>query len=244
MEFSLSGRISMPSDAPHKCVLVLAPHPDDESLGCGGTIRLLTQAGTSVDVIYLTRGENGLNSPLVEPPGVHAELAATREAEARAACKVLGVRDVEFFSGIDGGLVNQPHLAHPLAGLITEKRYQRVFCPWYGEAHPDHVATFRLLQRALREARLTPSVWLYEIWTPLIPTDHVPIDATMAAKREAIEKHQSQLACLDYLEAFVGLSSYRALACPPSKYAEAFQVMDTLALLNVTPSFTRLGTSA
>lgn len=227
------------NDSPQKSVLVLAPHPDDESLGCGGTIRLLTQAGTLVDVVYLTRGENGLNSPLVEPLSVHAELAATREAEARAACDVLGVRDVEFLNGIDGGLVNQPHLAHPLAGMMTERRYHRVFCPWHGEAHPDHLATFRLLQRAVREAQLGPSVWLYEVWTPLVPTDHVPIDATMAAKRQAIEKHQSQLACLDYLHAFVGLSSYRALACPPSRYAEAFQVIDTPALLNVNTSYPR-----
>jgi LmbE family N-acetylglucosaminyl deacetylase len=217
-----------------KRVLVLAPHPDDESLGCGGTIRLLAEAGTHVDVVFLTRGENGLNAPHLESIAVHAELAATRVAEARSACEILGVRDVEFLNGIDGGLLNQPHLAHPLAGLMAERRYQRVFCPWYGEAHPDHVATFRLLQRAVRETNLLPTVWLYEVWTPLVPTDHVPIDATMGAKKQAIEKHQSQLACLDYLHAFVGLSSYRALACPPSEYAEAFLVMDTPMLLNVS----------
>jgi LmbE family N-acetylglucosaminyl deacetylase len=216
-----------------KNILVLAPHPDDESLGCGGTVKLLTQAGMQVDVILMTRGENGLDAPHQQSAAAHEQLAATREREARAACEVLGVRNVEFLSGIDGDLMHQPQLVKPLAGLLSAGNYQRIFAPWYGEAHPDHVATFRLLQRALAESTARPSIWLYEVWTPLLPTDHVPIDTTMPAKRTAIEKHQSQLDCLDYLGAFVGLAAYRALACPPSRYAEAFLTMDTPTLLNL-----------
>jgi LmbE family N-acetylglucosaminyl deacetylase len=219
--------------SPSKNILVLAPHPDDECLGCGGTVKLLTQAGMQVDVILLTRGENGLDAPAQQPAAVHEQLAATREREARAACAVLGVRNVEFLAGIDGGLMHQPHLVKPLAGQLHAGNYHRIFAPWYGEAHPDHVATFRLLQRALAESSLRPAIWLYEVWTPLVPTDHVPIDATMPAKREAIQQHQSQLDCLDYLGAFVGLAAYRALACPPSRYAEAFLTMDTPTLLNL-----------
>jgi N-acetylglucosamine malate deacetylase 1 len=216
-----------------KNILVLAPHPDDESLGCGGTIKLLTQAGMQVDVLLMTRGENGLDAPAQQPAIAHEQLAVSREAEARAACKVLGVRSVEFLNGIDGGLIHQPHLVKPLASMLQMGNYQRVFAPWYGEAHPDHVATFRILQRALAEAATRPAIWLYEVWSPLPPTDHVPIDATMSAKREAIAKHESQLACLDYLSAFVGLAAYRALACPPSSYAEAFLTMDTGTLLTL-----------
>lgn len=219
--------------SPSKTILVLAPHPDDESLGCGGTVKLLTQAGMQVDVILMTRGENGLDAPSQQPAPVHEQLAATREREVRAACEVLGVRDVQFMTGIDGGLIHQPHLVKPLASLLQAGNYQRIFAPWYGEAHPDHVATFRLMQRALAESSLRPAIWLYEVWTPLVPTDHVPIDATMAAKRAAIEQHRSQLDCLDYLSAFVGLAAYRALACPPSRYAEAFLTMDTTTVLNL-----------
>jgi LmbE family N-acetylglucosaminyl deacetylase len=216
-----------------KNILVLAPHPDDESLGCGGTIKLLTQSGMQVDVVLLTRGENGLDAPGQQPPSVHAQLAARREIEARAACEVLGVRDVQFLSGSDGGLRDQPHLAQAIRSILEAGNYQRVFAPWHGEAHPDHAATFRLLQRALAESAARPSIWLYEVWTPLAPTDHVPIDVTMPAKRAAIEKHQSQLECLDYLGAFVGLAAYRALVCPPSQYAEAFHVLDTPSLLAI-----------
>ncbi len=68
-----------------KNILVLAPHPDDESLGCGGTIKLLTQAGMQVDVLLMTRGENGLDAPGHQPADEHEQQAARREAEARAA---------------------------------------------------------------------------------------------------------------------------------------------------------------
>jgi LmbE family N-acetylglucosaminyl deacetylase len=214
-------------------VLVLAPHPDDESLGCGGTLCLLSQAGAAVDVVFLTRGENGVPVPQDHSERAQARLADTRESEARAACEILGVRGVEFLAGIDGGLSNQPHLAHSVAGLLREHKYRRVFAPWQGEAHPDHVATFRLLQRALHDAEVAPAIWLYEVWTPLTPTDYVPIDATIDAKRAAIEKHQSQLACLDYLAAFMGLAAYRALACAPARYAEAFLAVDTSTLLSM-----------
>lgn len=216
-----------------KNILVLAPHPDDESLGCGGTLKLLTQAGMQVDVVFLTRGENGLDAPGQQPEIAHTQLAARRETEARAACSILGIRDVQFLNGIDGGLSHQPHLAHTISSIVGNGGYQRIFAPWHGEAHPDHVATFRLLQRALAESLSRPALWLYEVWTPLTPTDHVPIDTTMAAKRAAIEQHQSQLECLDYLGAFVGLAAYRALACPPSEYAEAFLVCDTQTLLSL-----------
>lgn len=216
-----------------KNILVLAPHPDDESLGCGGTVKLLTQAGMQVDVVLMTRGENGIDAPGQQPAAIHEQLAVTREAEVRAACAVLGVRAVEFMNGIDGGLMHQPHLVKPLASVLNAGNYQRIFAPWYGEAHPDHVATFRLLQRALVESALRPAVWLYEVWTPLVPTDHVPIDTTIAAKREAVQQHQSQLECLDYLNGFLGLAAYRALACPPSRYAEAFLTLDTPTLINV-----------
>ncbi|WP_425617311.1 PIG-L deacetylase family protein [Anatilimnocola sp. NA78] len=216
-----------------KNVLVLAPHPDDESLGCGGTIRLLTQAGKQVDVVFMTRGENGCDAPQQQAEHVHAQLAMTREAEARAACQLLGVSNVEFLRGVDGGLSDQPHLAQSIEYLLGAGNYHRIFAPWQGEAHLDHQATFRMLQRAVAASGTTPAIWLYEVWTPLQPTDFVPIDPTMAAKREAIAQHVSQLACLDYMNAFVGLASYRALSCPPSRYAEAFVTLDTPTFLAI-----------
>lgn len=212
-------------------ILVLAPHPDDESLGCGGTITLLTQAGAAVDVLYLTRGEFGLEAPEASTPEARQHLAETRMREAHAACCILGVRQVDFLDGADGRLAESPHLAADLHGRLKEGEYGRVFCPWPHDRHPDHQATFRLLQRALRNDNAPLHVWLYEVWTPLLPTICVPIDSTMVIKVEAIRAHKSQLACLDYLSAFQGLAAYRSLACPGTRYAEAFQTGDRAMVL-------------
>jgi len=212
-------------------VLVLAPHPDDETLGCGGTIKLLTQAGTAVDVLYSTRGELGFEAPEATTATSRQQLADVRTAEARAACAVLGVRQVDFLNGRDGSLAEQAHLASDLGDRLRAGDYDRVFCPWPQDRHPDHQATFACLRTALASQSRLPHVWLYEVWTPLLPSLCVPIDSVIEAKEAAIRAHQSQLACLDYLTAFRGLASYRSLFCPGSRFAEAFQVTDGAQLL-------------
>ncbi|MGB4018385.1 MAG: PIG-L family deacetylase, partial [Syntrophomonadaceae bacterium] len=67
-------------------ILVLAPHPDDDIIGCGGSIANLTAQGHEVVILYLTSGESG--SLEMDP----AQLARTREEEARRAGQLLGVR--------------------------------------------------------------------------------------------------------------------------------------------------------
>ena len=219
----------MPSTPPR--ILVLAPHPDDESLGCGGTIKLLTSSGTPCDICFMTRGELGCEDASHMSTGREKVVAACRTAEAREASQLLGAREVFFLDGLDGRLSEQPGLAQSLGSILRGGTYTRVFCPWKGELHPDHLATYQLLLTALVDAPMVMSIWLYEVWTPLVPTNYVPIDATLEAKRRAIGAHQSQLELLDYLGAFTGLAAYRGLQCPPTQYAEAFIVRTREELL-------------
>ncbi len=215
-------------------VLVLAPHPDDETFGCGGTICMLTESGVIVDVAFLTRGEHGLD-PGAEPSlEASRQMAEIRSREARAACDVLGVREVVFLNGSDTRLGEELQLAGSIANLLRSGGYQRVFCPWPQDSHDDHKATFAHLRRAVAESELNPAVWLYEVWKPLPANTYVPIDRTIETKRQAIEKYQSQLPQLNYREGFLGLAAYRSLFCPGSTYAEAFWVCDRRELLNLT----------
>lgn len=80
-------------------VLVLSPHPDDESTGCGGTLHLHTLAGDEVRVMFLLSGENGgwwVKSP--------QELTDRRQAEATRAAERLGVQQIELWREPDGML--------------------------------------------------------------------------------------------------------------------------------------------
>lgn len=208
-----------------KRILVLSPHPDDESFGCGGTIKFLTAAGHQVDVLYMTRGELGVDIPHLSTKTGRDELKSVRSREAHAACEILGVRSVRFLDGRDGHLAKHPEIALELSNTLLTEHYERVFCPHEGEAHPDHVATYRFLFEALQREPLGYDlhVWLYEVWTPLVPDLVVPIDATLEAKMAAIDVHLSQLAHLDYRAAFRGLAAYRSLFCEGCQFAEAFQ---------------------
>lgn len=132
--------------------LVLAPHPDDEAFGCGGMIHRMTSSGALVDVAFLTRGELG-NEEGLSCGRWQAELVRRRTAEAQAACKILGAASVVFLDGNDGRLRAQPHLVRDVLRLLQGKPYRTVFCPWGGESHPDHVATYGFLMAALAEYR-------------------------------------------------------------------------------------------
>src|SRR3954467_4681373 len=125
-----------------KPVLVLAPHPDDETFGCGGTIRMLTESGVDVDVAFMTRGEQGLSGAAERTAEAARQLAEVRTREAQAACGVLGVRSVFFLEGSDTRVRDEPHLAERIAGLLKQDSYGRVFCPWPQDAHEDHQAEF------------------------------------------------------------------------------------------------------
>ena len=214
-------------------MLVLAPHPDDETFGCGGTIRMLTDSGIAVDVAFLTRGEQGLDGGPPITPAQSEALATVRMTEARLACDVLGVRHVTFLGGCDTRLGEQPELAGPIAQLLQGDEYQRVFCPWPHDAHDDHKATFGLLRRAVAGRNGPTGYWLYEVWKPLPANTYVPIDHTLLAKRQAIEQYRSQLNQLNYREGFLGLAAYRSLFCPASSYAEAFLVCDHRELMQL-----------
>jgi len=215
-------------------VLVLAPHPDDETFGCGGTIRMLTESGIVVDVAFLTRGEQGIE-PGTEPSlDASRRMAEIRSHEGRAACDVLGVRSILFLNGSDTRLSEEPQLAASIAELVRRGNYQRVFCPWPQDGHDDHKATFVHLRRAVVENELSPAIWLYEVWKPLPANTYVPIDRTIGSKRQAIDQYQSQLRQLNYREGFVGLAAYRSLFCPGSSYAEAFWVCDRRELMDIT----------
>lgn len=211
--------------------LVLAPHPDDETLGCGGTLRRIAAEGGGVDVLFLTRGERGVEAGLAASRQVEIDLAERRTHEAEEAGRLLGVRNIRFLSGNDGRLAAQPELAEEIYRQLTAEDYRSVFCPWPGEAHTDHVATYRLLHSALARCHREISVWLYEVWTPQTPNIVLPIDDAIETKLAAINAYQSQITLLDYASAFRALAQYRSLFCPSSSYAEAFYTCDRSSLL-------------
>jgi N-acetylglucosamine malate deacetylase 1 len=203
-------------------ILVIAPHPDDESIGCGGTLYFHTQRGDRVAVVYLTSGELGLKK-------LPREQAWTiREAEARKAAKILRLAEPAFLRCPDWVL--NEHVKTASAALVRHLKSElpeMVYMPHPLEWHPDHKAASPILWGAVRQCGISPKVVRgYEIWTPMPEFDHVEnIDEAMPIKLRAIRAHRSQLEQLPYDRAIRGLNEYRGAIAGRCRYAEVFQTL-------------------
>ncbi len=184
--------------------LIVAPHQDDESLGCGGLIAGSVRAGTPPAVVFVTDGS-------ASHPGSRrfdaAARAGVRRKEALAACAILGVgRDRVAFLGLPDG--NAPHQGCAFEAAAARLREigarfgcRSVLAPWVGDPHGDHVAAHRMAAVAARAGRLAH--WSYIVWGWTLTEDaevadegadgvRVDIAAWLPLKRRAIAAHRSQ----------------------------------------------------
>jgi LmbE family N-acetylglucosaminyl deacetylase len=201
-------------------VLVLSPHPDDDAIGCGGTLRKHVVAGDEVRVVFLSSGEKGGHG---RPPD---ETARVREREAEAAAAILGLAGVEFWRQPDGAIQPSPELVARLRGVLGEFRPWRVYVPHERDTHSDHRAAVDMLRAAHGGLAGPPVVLMFEVWTPLETFDHVEdVSEFVGVKRTAIRAHASQCAVMRFDEAMLGLNRYRGEmhSWPGGDYAEVFR---------------------
>ena len=224
----------------NETVLVLAPHMDDEVIGCGGTLALHLAAGARVSVVFLTDGQRGSPAEGAEPP---ADIVATRKQEAQRALQELGISQVQYLGGEDGNLTAATAatgtLAASLRATLESAAPDIVYLPFFLEEHPDHRAASALLAAAVKGTGLAFRCHAYEVWTPLFPNCLVDIDATIDAKRRALAHYQSQLAEADYLHTSLGLNAYRSsiLHEGSCRYAEAFCAVSLEEYLDLFRSY-------
>ncbi len=215
-------------------VLVIAPHPDDEVLGCGGTIRRLADEGHDVHVAIATRGW--------EPLFPAAQVEQVR-GEARAASAALGTKQLHFLDLPVTRLVELPE--HELNGavskIVSETNPRWVLLPFRSDLHEDHKQLFDAAEVALRPlpGRLdVERILCYEtlsethwhapgVEPAFTPHLYIDISAQLPAKLTAMQCYRSQLKdapnarSLDSIEAlakFRGMTIHRHAA-------EAFMVM-------------------
>ena len=185
---------------PGGSLLVVAPHPDDESLGCGGLIALATQAGCKVTVAALTDGEASHPDSRAYPP---ARLAELRRLELRQAVDRLAgpAVAVETLGAPDGRLEACEGEAQAwLAKLGRRVSFQAVFTTWAADPHPDHKAAFRIA--AGLAAVWDADLFAYPVWGltladaedagPAAPCLRLDISTVLDRKRSAIAAHRSQ----------------------------------------------------
>lgn len=202
-------------------VLVVAPHPDDESIGCGGAICLHAGRGHRVATTFLTSGECGL-------PGLSKEEAwHVREGEAERAAEILGVASVEFLRRPDQYL--QEHTidaASALEPILQREKPEVLYLTHERDFHPDHRATVSIVQAAVRAAGIPePTLLSYEVLTPLTEFDRAEdISPVMRRKLKAMWAYRSQIRQFRYDLAFRAMNRYRGVMARAGRYAEVFRV--------------------
>lgn len=184
--------------------LVVAPHPDDETLGCGGAIALLRDRGCNVQVLVISDGT-------LSHPGSGKypapKLRALRESETISALAVLGVdaTAVTFLRLPDGGVPTQkPEFSQAVASCrnyLTQFAPQLIFLPLRYDPHPDHRASWKLIYTALTNLNLSSRLIEYPIWDwdetqrqslPNLPSWRLDISSVVKLKQQAIALYRSQ----------------------------------------------------
>ncbi|MGH8542187.1 MAG: PIG-L deacetylase family protein [Gammaproteobacteria bacterium] len=180
-------------------VLVIAPHPDDEVLGCGGTMARLADAGAEVFVAVVTRGC---------PPLFTAAQVATIRKEAHAAHALLGVRRTFYLDQPAAQLQGVPHstLNDAIGAVLKETEPDTLLVPFIGDIHLDHqlIFTSSLVAARPHSARFPTTILSYETlsetnWnaphvTPsFMPDVFVDIGATLERKLQAMSLYASQV---------------------------------------------------
>ena len=189
-----------------KPFVVLAPHPDDESLGAGGLIALARHQNHQVAVVLLTDGSQSHPKSRTYP---RERLIATRRAELAEAARILGLQTDSLFE------LGLSDAAAPTAGPEFEKAVDEVgrviarsgarslFVTWRHDPHCDHEAAARLAEE-LRCRERWLKLWAYPVWGWHLPPSRIvpapapaglriSIDEVLAQKHAAIEAHASQM---------------------------------------------------
>lgn len=190
-----------------KSAMVIMAHPDDAEFTVAGTVAKWAQAGCEVVYVLCTSGNAGTH----EPGMTRAQIAAIREEEQRAACRLLGVKEAVFLRYDDGTLQPTLELRRDLVRLIRYFKPEVVITEdptalFYGSDyinHPDHRAASQAALDAVAPAAAMPLLWPEEGEPHRVrqvyvggndrPNVWVDLSDTIEIKIEALRQHKSQL---------------------------------------------------
>ena len=180
-------------------VLVVAPHPDDEVLGCGGTMARLAAEGHAVHVLVATRGQ---------PPAFPEEGVARVRAEMKKAHALLDIAETHELDLPAAALDTVPaaQVNAEIGDIVQAVSPDTLFLPFYGDIHGDHAIVFQAAMVAARPRHnraparilcyetLSETNWYAPPVTPaFIPNVYIDIDDTLERKLDAFKCFESQV---------------------------------------------------
>ena len=217
-------------------ILVLAPHPDDEVLGCGGIIKRYSEEGQNVYVLILTRGTPKMYSD---------DRIARGRTQALQAHAIMGVKETFFFDypAPELDMVSVAAISDSISGLISKLSVDVLFIPYRGDIHIDHTVVFNAALVAARPVGVytVKKIYAYETlseteWAApfrsdiFIPDHFVDIEQYFQAKLDAMSCYTGQVRTFPNprsLELIEALAKFRGSTVGYSR-AEAFMTIRTI----------------
>ena len=201
---------------PGKKVVVIAPHEDDESIGCGGTVLKHAKNGGRLEIIFCTH------------------YTQSRMEEAKLSAKTLGSKMNHFLQFESKTLYKQTDLLSKyFTKLFLRIEPDVIFMPFAIDSHPAHIAISKAFVKAYKQTTVKSLIYAYSVWTTLIPNVMYDISDVWPEKQKAIECYKSQLASRDYIKMASSIAQYWAVVKGNNiKYCEAFLKMTAKSYVN------------
>jgi len=207
-------------------VLVISPHPDDEIIGCGGTLIKMIQEGSSVSVVQLTDGCN--TSAFKDFSG--PERKTIRLDEAKIVAKSIGFSELFFFNEVDSFLACTRDNVEKLSGILNRLQPKAIFVPFINDPHPDHHAANEILSTSLQSCTLdlaSVNIVSYEVWTFVPPNTYCIIDNQFDKKSDVLRKYRTAMKIIDYVQCCESLNAYHSYTLLVKKgFVEVFFTLD------------------
>jgi LmbE family N-acetylglucosaminyl deacetylase len=219
-------------DFSNKKILVILAHQDDETIGCGGSLKKWSRQGADIEVCFMTNGSTG-----VQQGKDGTNIVEDRMEEARQAATILGIRKVSCFSLPCQQVVNKKDNFHKVIKKIREVKPDLLITHNDLCKHRDHKRTYEIVKEAAWKAsenileqlgptHVTNCVWSCEILDPLDRVDFcVDISETWIYKMRAMDRYGTQTGILGSIEDYLdGITKVRGYAVGCSR-AESYKAI-------------------
>ena len=213
-------------------VVVIAPHQDDEAVGCGGALLLHVATGRPVYPIFV---QNGVGDPDSISDEKQQEIIEIRENEAREAARIGGFQTPQFLRHARLSLATLEPVVESLVDSLNRTKPDTIFTPFLLDPDNDHTVCNIALALALKQTGIKCQVMGYEIWSLCIANVGVAIDSVIEGKQAIISAYKSQLASTDYLNTTIGLNMFnsRVFSEPDTHYVENYFELPSTEFISI-----------
>jgi LmbE family N-acetylglucosaminyl deacetylase len=210
-------------------ILILSPHPDDEIMGCGGTIYKYYSSGSMVHIVYVSDGRLGV-----------AEGDTNLRRNEACAVKEIMPKVVQHFWDFEDSKLseNMEALHNYIKKLIDDIKPNIIFTPWILDHHDDHIAVTAALANALKSGNAETIISFYEIMSPVFGNHSVNISSEFETKKALLNKYKLQVHRYNIFNISTSLNIFRAaLSRRKSVVAmECFLTVESNDFINIITS--------